>query len=304
MDRVKGVAAVVGTFDGVHIGHRFLIDKLTSIARERCLTTRVYTFTDHPLVTLAPDRAPAMLNSLIEKTERLKEAGINDVKVLPFAGIRDLTARQFIERVAKEGVQLLLVGHDNRFGSDGLHTVEDFVKAADGLDVEMHQAPELTDDLGRAVNSTRARQFLENGDIGSAIGILGYHYMLSGKVVEGHHLGRTIGFPTANVAPYDNERKVIPGNGVYICEATVLGKTYPAMVNVGSRPTVNNDREAISIEAHIIGMDEDIYGKEVSLTFLTRLRDEMRFGDLSTLRQQLECDRKATLETYKKLRAN
>ncbi len=298
MTQTRGVAAVVGTFDGVHRGHCFLLANLRAMARERGLSTRVYTFTDHPLVTIAPDRAPRMLDTLVEKTERLKSAGIDDVVVEPFTDVRSLTARQYIERIAAEGVRLLLVGHDNRFGCDGLRTLSQFVEAADGLGVEVMQAPELTDGDGATINSTQARQLIEHGDVAAAASVLGYYYTLAGTVVDGKHLGRTIGFPTANVSPHPHERKIIPGNGVYACEATVGGLTFPAMVNIGSRPTVNNDKEQVSIEAHLIGLNDNIYGRKITLRFLARLRDEQKFKSLEALCGQLERDRLEALGVY------
>ncbi len=292
----KGYAAVVGTFDGVHLGHRFLLDHLLSRAAEEGLRTRVYTFDSHPLATLAPSKAPAQLLSPRQKADRLLATGVSEVRVDDFDPIRALTARQYIERLADDGVRLLMVGHDNRFGSDGLLTLDQFRHAAAGIDIAIEQAPELTID-GSPVNSSTIRSLIATGDIARANDLLGYPYTINGTVVEGRQLGRTIGFPTANIARSD-AGLLLPSVGVYAAKATVGGKHYPAMLNIGHRPTVDRADSPISIEAHIIGLDSDLYGSVISLGLHGRLRDEQRFDSVDALRRQLEADRQATLHFF------
>lgn len=295
MKRAPGIAAVVGTFDGLHRGHRFLLEKVKEMAALHGMDTRVYTFSDHPLRVIAPERAPLLLNTLTEKRDKLKEFGINQVEVADFENLRHLTAREFIKKMADEGVRLLVIGHDNRFGCDGLKTLPQFIAAADGLPVEIVQAPQLTDG-DKAINSTIIRKMLSEGKVQEAGAMLGYNYRLSGRVVAGKQLGRTIGFPTANIQP--EATKIIPAAGVYACIVNVGSRKMPAMVNIGSRPTVDNPGAPLSIEAHIIGLDEDIYGREVTLEFMQRMRDEQKFPDLAALHAQLERDRSQTLALY------
>lgn len=295
MKHTAGIAAVVGTFDGLHRGHRFLLEKVKEMAALRGMDTRVYTFSDHPLRVIAPERAPLLLNTLTEKRDKLKEFGINQIEVADFENLRHLTAREFIKKMADEGVRLLVIGHDNRFGCDGLKTLPQFIAASDDLPVEIVQAPQLTDG-DRAINSTIIRKMLSEGKVQEAGAMLGYNYSLSGRVVAGKQLGRTIGFPTANIQP--EATKIIPAAGVYACIVNIGAREMPAMVNIGSRPTVDNPGAPLSIEAHIIGLDEDIYGREVTLEFMQRMRDEQKFPDLAALHAQLERDRSQTLVLY------
>ena len=291
-------AAVVGTFDGVHRGHRFLLDDLKARAKAAGLSTRVCTFSDHPLDTLRPDRSPLLLSTADEKRVLLRSCGIDRVDIDRFAPMASMTARQYIEHLASEGVKLLLIGHDNRFGSDGLTTLQQYADAASGTGVTILQAARLTDADGRPINSSRIRTFIENGDIAAANTLLGYEYNLTGTVVKGRQLGRTIGFPTANVAIESDSRKLLPPNGVYACRAVIDGKIIPAMVNIGHRPTVDHPDAPVSIEAHLITVAPrqlDLYGRQLTLRFVDRLRAEQRFPTLEALKEQLERDRVATL---------
>ena len=290
---MQHVAAVVGTFDGVHRGHRFLLGVLSRLSRESNLTPRVYTFEKHPLEIIAPDRAPLMIDSASEKLSLLREM-VEDIELLDFSKVRNLTAREFMEMLVSDGVELLLVGHDNRFGSDGLRTVEEFIEAARGLNLRIVAAPALTDKDGREINSTQVRQALERGDVELAASLLERPYSLTGTVVKGKQLGRTIGFPTANLCPKGTARKLVPANGVYACEVNIGDHSFPAMVNIGVRPSVDGEGASRSIEANIIGFGGNLYGTELSLKFIKRLRDENKFDSLDALKSQLEKDRVAT----------
>lgn len=289
---MQRLAAVIGTFDGVHRGHRFLLGELCRLAHEKGVQPRVYTFEKHPLELIAPMRAPRMINSAAEKSKLLKEC-VQDIIMLDFAEVRNLTARKFMEKLAAEGVAYLLVGHDNRFGSDGLHKVEEFAKAAQGLNMNIAGATALTED-GCEINSTLIRQALECGDVEKAAKLLGRPYSLSGIVVKGKQLGRTIGFPTANLSPDEAERKIVPANGVYACLAHVDDKQFPSMVNIGVRPSVDNEGARRSIEANIFGFNDDLYNKVLTIEFIKRIRDERKFASLEALGSQLEKDREAT----------
>lgn len=289
-------AAVVGTFDGVHLGHRYLIKHLLERSLTAGLTPRVYTFRTHPLSVINPAKAPAPLTSTTEKIRRLNEAGVGDIRVEDFTVLRGLTARQFISRLADEGVRLLVIGHDNRFGSDGLTAIEEFRDAAKGLPVAIEQAPELTIN-GCPVNSSAIRSLIAAGDVGQANCLLGYRYQITGNVISGRQLGRTLGFPTANIAP-DDPSLLLPAVGVYAAEALTSQGRFPAMVNIGHRPTVDLPAAPISIEAHIIGLYADLYGSTVSVEPLSCLRSEMRFDTVDDLSRQLRADRDATLDFF------
>lgn len=293
----RGYAAVVGTFDGVHRGHRYLIDDLRQRALHQGLATAVYTFTDHPLAYLAPHRAPHLLTTPDEKRTLLRDTGVDLIDITPFHTIARLTAREYILRLASQGVRLLLIGYDNRFGSDRLTTLSQFIHAAHGTGITVEQARELTTPDGLDINSTRIRQALTHADIPLANDLLGYRYSITGTVVHGKQLGRTIGFPTANLQlPPDTRKHPLP-TGVYACTATLHdGTTHPAMVNIGHRPTVDTPHAPSTIEAHIIGLDTDLYDTTLTLHIHRRLRDEQRFDSLQALQAQLTRDRDQTLQ--------
>lgn len=292
-----GYAAVVGTFDGVHRGHRYLIDDLCRRAGQRGLATALFTFTDHPLSTLAPDRAPRLLTTVEEKLSLLGTTGIDHIDIKPFDTIATLTARQYIEQLSALDVKLLLIGYDNRFGSDGLTTLSQFVQASQDTGVTVEQAIELTTPDGLDINSSHIRRTIANGEISLANDLLGYHYSLTGTVIHGKQLGRTIGFPTANLQLPSGTRKLPVPRGVYACLATLHDNTtHPAMVNIGHRPTVDTPGAPDSIEAHIIGLQADLYDTPLTLHFISRLRQERAFPSLQALQAQLDQDRRQTID--------
>lgn len=295
------VAAVTGTFDGVHRGHRYLIGRLRDLAAGRsCAVVRAYTFDRHPLEVIAPAKAPLLLTPTERKVELLRRAGADDVSVDRFADIRSLTAAEYIARLASQGVTLLMIGHDSRFGSDRPSSLADYVEAARGTGVEIVRGPELTDPSGHPINSSTIRTLIAAGDMATANSLLGYTYSITGRVEAGKQLGRTIGFPTANLHP-DADRQLIPSRGVYAALAAIDGTTaeLPAMVNIGHRPTVDAPDAPDTVEAHIIGYDGDLYGRPMSLHFVERLRSERRFPNIDALRRQLVIDRDAALKTIK-----
>jgi len=294
---VRKLAAVVGTFDGVHNGHRHLLDGLKRRARELHLGTCVYTFTDHPMATLHPDNAPKLLSTVSEKITMLDSIGIDRIQIGNFADIASMTAREYIRLLASQGVELLMIGYDNRFGSDGLVSLNQFQDAANGTGVIIEQADELTTSQGDKINSSSIRNMLATGNISTANELLGYEYPITGIVVKGKQLGRTIGFPTANLELPGTSRKQIVANGVYACHAIAGKKNYAAMVNIGHRPTVDLPDAPVSIEAHLIDCNSDLYNQAMTLRFVALLRTEQRFPSLEALKAQLTRDRQSTLET-------
>ena len=284
--------ATTGFFDGVHLGHRLVIERLVSLARERGDESLVVTFWPHPRAVLQDGaRELRLLNTLEEKKELLRNLGVDRVEVLDFTrSFAALTAEQYLREILRDrfGVTTLLMGYDNRLGSDHKTAVElqSMIAELDVLSLPALSSPAPTGDL--AVSSTQIRAALENGDIASATDMLGYGYSLKGVVVAGNRLGRTIGFPTANMRLYE-PLKLVPGRGVYVVEVEVLGKRYRGMTNIGQRPTVGGT--FTTIETHILDFDEDIYGLPLRITFLKRLRDEVHFPSLEALKRQLEMDR-------------
>ena len=286
-----------GFFDGVHLGHRLVLEKLLSIARERGDESMVVTFWPHPRNVLQDDaRNLRLLTSLSEKKDLLKGLGIDRVEVLPFTrAFSRLTTREYLEEYVKGrlGGKAILLGYDNRIGSDLLGPDEIEKEAVEvGLDVVRTGC--LGTPNGKVVSSTKIREAIAAGDVESAAGMLGYNYSLTGVVVAGNRLGRTIGFPTANMRLYE-PLKLLPGNGVYSVEVESLGRVFKGMCNIGTRPTVNvgSDR---TVETNIFDFDEDIYGLDLKVTFLGKIRDERRFDSLDALKCQLIKDRQACLE--------
>ena len=286
--------ATTGFFDGVHLGHRLVIERLVSLAHARGDESLVVTFWPHPRAVLQDGaRELRLLNSLEEKKELLRVLGVDRVEVLDFTrSFAALTAEQYLREILRDrfGVTTLLMGYDNRLGSDRL-TAASLKPIADGMGMELMELSPLSfrpSEASGEISSTQIRTALESGDIESAAEMLGYGYTLRGVVVAGNRLGRTIGFPTANMKLYE-PLKLVPGRGVYVVDAEMLGKKYRGMTNIGLRPTVGGS--FTTIETHILDFDEDIYGLPLRITFLRRLRDEVQFPSLEALKDQLEKDR-------------
>ena len=290
--------ATTGFFDGVHLGHRLVIERLVSLARERGDESLVVTFWPHPRAVLQDGaRELRLLNSLEEKKELLRCLGVDRVEVLDFTrSFATLSAEQYLRDILRDRfrVTTLLMGYDNRLGSDRL-TASSLMPIAASIGIELIELEPFG--MGKHpqthISSTRIRKSLEEGKVEEAAEMLGYQYALRGVVVAGNRLGRTIGFPTANMRLYE-PLKLVPGRGVYVVEAEVLGTKYRGMTNIGLRPTVGGS--FTTIETHILDFDEDIYGLPLRITFLRRLRDEVHFPSLEALKDQLEKDRECCRE--------
>ena len=287
-----GCVAAVGTFDGVHAGHRALIDDVCRIAAREHLEAAVVTFSRHPLTVLRPQRVPSSLAVAPLKERLLAEAGITRVIRLDFTPqLAALTAEEFM-RILHEryGVRHLVIGFNTSMGSDRLTDLHEFQRAGGRVGMKVSQASEFKlDGFEGTVCSTAVRHLVTAGDVDAAARLLLRPYELRGRVVHGRQLGRTIGFPTANLEP-EPARQSIPAPGVYACRADAEGiGTFDAIVNIGSRPTVESDG-ALTIEAHLLDADADLYGGIVTLSFRKRLRDERRFDSLDALRTQLAAD--------------
>lgn len=277
--------AAIGTFDGLHRGHTAVLDSLKEVSAERGLLPLAITFDRHPLSLIAPERAPLAITTIGRKSELIRKAGVSPV-VLPFdEKMRETTAADWMGMLHDRfGVRLLVVGYDNTFGSDGLSlSVADYRKIGEEKGIEVVEAPVVP-----GISSSAVRKAVTSGDLAEASDMLGRFFSLPGVVVEGNKLGRTIGFPTANVLP--DPGILVPGNGVYAATVSVDGGAkIPAVVNVGVRPTVRRG-ENLTIEAHLIDWHGDIYGMAVSLDFIGRLRDEQMFNSIDALRRQIEKD--------------
>lgn len=277
-------AATIGNFDGVHLGHRLVLDSLRGLAEEKGMKPLVATFLAHPLQIVCPERAPGLLMLPEEKKRVLEDLGF-DVLMLDFdERLRMLSSEGFMKFLRDEcNVHALLMGHDNRFGHDRESTLDDYIAEGKKLGIDVAVAPVLP-----GISSSAIRKCVEAGDVGRAAAMLGSHYSIEGEVGHGKMLGRQIGFPTANLKC--DSRLVLPARGVYAADAqTEDGKVFRSMVNIGCRPTVC-DRGEPTVEAYLDGYSGNLYGKRVGLRFVRRLRDERRFSSLDELKQQLAAD--------------
>jgi len=275
--------AVVATgfFDGVHIGHRLVLDTLVNEARRRGEESVVLTFWPHPRTVLQDDAMNLrLLNTLSERTALIKELGVDKVEVLPFT--KEFSRMTTVDYLQKEVIQrfngtAVLLGYDNRLGSDGTSPEQANMKAQElGLDVIR---TDRVSSVGIAVSSTKIREALSRGDVQMASSLLCYDYSLHGVVVAGKQLGRKIGFPTANMQVYE-PLKIVPSEGVYLSKVETIGQTFYGITNVGK-----------IIETHILDFDEMIYGLDIRVSFIRKLREEQKFDSLESLKSQLAEDK-------------
>ena len=288
----RELAATVGFFDGVHAGHRALIRQLREVARERALAAAVITFPVHPRRVLQSDYRPQLLDSFEEKLARLAETDVDVCVVLDFTpALAALTARAFMERLSAEWrVRTLVVGYDHRFGHGRTEGFEEYVAHGRAVGMEvLRGTPYLLAD-GTAVSSSRIRALLTECRVEEAARMLTVPYRLRGHVVSGQRLGRTMGFPTANLS-VDEPLKIRPGDGVYAVRAWLRGVAYRGMLSIGNRPTLGNQPTAV--EVHLLDFAGQIYGEALEVEFVRHLRANRRFDSLDALREQLLRDREA-----------
>ena len=291
------MVVATGFFDGVHVGHRLVIEQLVEAAAARGDESMVITFWPHPRNVLQKEaRSLRLLTTLAQKKQILHELGVDRVEVLSFTkDFSAMTMEQYLRHIMKEyGATAILLGYDNRIGCDAANS-DQVARTAEMLGLEVIRTEMVPSQQGYAVSSTKIREKLEEGDVRRAAEMLGYDYSMHGVVVAGNKLGRTIGFPTANMQLYE-PLKLVPGNGVYFVKVKVLDRELYGMCNIGCRPTVGAGN-ARTIETNIFGFDEDIYGLDIDITFIARIREERKFDSLTELKAQLELDRDECLAT-------
>jgi riboflavin kinase/FMN adenylyltransferase len=287
----------LGIFDGVHRGHRTLLDILVSRAREANGESVVITFSPHPRVVLEQDHLKlSFLTTMEEKKVLLEKANVDHLIILKFSKqFSKINACDFVEEILikKIGTKHLILGYNHHFGRKGEGDYKTIKQCAKTLDFSIEQVQGLHTEEG-AISSSLIRDALLKGNVDVANNLLGYFYSVSGIVVGGKQIGRSIGFPTANIKPAD-KYKLIPATGVYAVEVRFEGKTFPGMLNIGTNPTVNTDARVKSIEVYILNFEDNIYGKEISVVFRKRLRDEIKFENTRQLADQMEIDKQDTI---------
>ncbi len=289
--------ATLGIFDGVHRGHKALLDFLISRARSIKGESVVITFSPHPRLVLEKNNINlSFLTTMEEKKVLLENANIDHLIVIQFNNeFSRIPACDFIKDilVGKIGTKHLIVGYNHHFGKRGEGDFNTIKRCSEEHALAVEQVQGFQTEEG-AISSSSIREALLKGKIDEANRWLGYSYSVSGTVIEGRRIGRSIGFPTANIKP-DSQYKLIPGNGVYVVEVKLGNKIFPGMLSIGSNPTVNEDIRFRSIEVHILNFDKDIYGKKISVIFRKKLRDEKKFDDLKKLTEQMILDKHDTL---------
>ena len=300
--------AAIGMYDGVHLGHRFLIDFLKHEAAERDLTPAVVTFREHPLKVVRPMDSPSLINSLEDRLQLLATEGVKDVILLTFdEKMRFSTAYQFLSMLHRRfAVDSLVVGFNNRFGRDIEDGIEQYRAIGREIGMDIIEAPEYMDKTGRHISSSVIRKLLSDGKVAEANSLLGRRFSLRGTVVKGNGVGRKIGYPTANLSP-EYPELMVPGVGVYVAYVILPdGQRYPAVVNIGRRPTVSDEegdeklsKRPIVIEAHVIDYQGYLYDDEITLEFIDFIRREKKFPSLDKLRSQLDNDVKEALKKLK-----
>ena len=290
------MVVATGFFDGVHLGHRHVIKHLVDAAAVRGVESTVLTFWPHPRNVLQKEaRDLRLLTTLQHKKELLMSLGVNHVEVIQFTkDFSSMTVEEYLRDIVigKYGGTALLLGYDNKLGCDA-KDADHVARVAESLGLEVIRTDAVSLHPGAAVSSTKIRNRLLDGDVSGAAEMLGYSYSLYGVVVAGNRLGRTIGFPTANMQLYE-PLKMVPANGVYFVQVQTLDRNLYGMCNIGCRPTVS-EGNARTIETNIFGFDEDIYGLDMTISFVEKIRDEIRFDSLEELRKQLDKDRDTCL---------
>ena len=292
----KKTIITLGTYDGVHIGHKKILERVLQNTNDEQYESLVLTFFPHPRMVLQGDSDIKLLNTINEKIDLLQEIGIENLVIHPFdETFSRLTAEEFVKTILVDrlNIQKIIIGYDHRFGRNRTANIDDLINYGEqyGFEVEQISVQEINE---ISVSSTKIRQALVEGNMALANDYLGYDYFITGTVIQGKQLGRTINFPTANLAIQENY-KLIPQNGVYIVKSSIDNKLVYGMMNIGFNPTVNGQNR--SIEVHYFDFDADLYSKEIRVSILHRIRSEQKFPTFDLLKAQLEQD-KQTAITY------
>lgn len=295
----KKTILTLGTFDGVHIGHKKILKKITQNTENQKYESLVLTFFPHPRMVLQDHSDIQLLNTIDEKIDLLEKIGIQNLVIHPFdEAFSRLTAEEFVSSILVDRfhIQKIVIGHDHRFGRNRTANIDDLIAFGKqyGFEVEQISVQEIN---AISVSSTKIRNALLEGDMALSNDYLGYDYFLTGSVVKGKQLGRTIDFPTANLK-IEEDYKLIPKNGVYIVKSLIDGQTIFGMMNIGFNPTVNGKKQ--SIEIHYFDFNSDLYNQKIRVSILQRIRSEQKFESVDLLKEQLKKDKKTALSLLHK----
>ena len=296
----KKTILTLGTFDGVHIGHRKILEKVTQNTESDTTESLVLTFFPHPRMVLQGQSDVKLLNTIGEKIDLLETLGVQNLVIHPFDEVfSKLTAEEFVKTVLVEQfhIQKIIIGHDHRFGRNRTANIDDLIAFGKQYDFEVEQIS-VQEIKEVSISSTKIRNALTEGNMALANDYLGYEYFLTGTVSKGKQLGRTIGFPTANLMIEGND-KLIPQNGVYVVKSIINQKTVFGMMNIGFNPTVAGEK--LSVEVHYFDFDADLYDQKIRVFILEYLRAEQKFSSVPLLKEQLEKDKDAAWTYIKNL---
>ncbi len=296
----KKTIVTVGTFDGVHLGHQEIITQVVASAKRKDYTPVLLTFEPHPRKVLQPNAPMPLIQTLEERAASLAALGLEHMVVHPFTkDFSQLSAQEYVETILVDmlNIKEIVIGHNHRFGKNRAAAVEDLEHYGNIYDFTVTQisAQQLNN---ISISSTKIRAALAAGDIERTNAYLGHPFTLTGTVVAGQKKGRTIGFPTANIA-VNHPDKIVPKKGVYAVHLTLEKKLYLGMMNIGTNPTVNGQDQ--SIEVHVLGWSGDLYDKPLQVALLDRIRNEVKFDSMEALQQQLEKDKELILTKHKTL---
>jgi riboflavin kinase/FMN adenylyltransferase len=289
----------IGTFDGVHMGHRKILERLINNAKNTGLKSTVLTFFPHPRMVLQKDTDIKLLNTIEEKTQIMEGLGLDYLVIHPFTkAFSRLSATDFVRDILVNSLKAkkIIIGYDHRFGRNRNANIQDLIAFGNALDFEVEEIPaQEIDDV--SVSSTKIRNALMEGDVATANSYLSYAYMLTGTIKKGKGLGKQFGFPTANLHIPENY-KLIPKNGAYVVKSTLNGKKYFGMMNIGFNPTVSGTEK--SIEVNFFEFDGNLYDQKIQVKILHRIRDEHKFNSIEELREQLKKDKNFSLDLISK----
>ena len=297
------LVATVGFFDGVHIGHRHLIEQVKTEARRRGLPSAVITFPVHPRKVLQTEYRPSLLSGFDEKVAQLATTGIDYCISLPFTiGLSQLSAADFMRDTLKEKmhVDTLLVGYDHRFGYNRAEGYSDYQRYGEEIGMRVILATEYPSGKGVDVSSSQIRRLLQNGNVKDANRLLSYHYTLSGKIVEGYQVGRTIGYPTANMQVWERY-KVVPALGVYAVRVHLNKDVYSGMLYIGTRPTLHED-SSVSVEVNLFNFDGNLYNQSLTVEFVDFIRADEKFDSKEALVARIRRDKEEVKKILRNIR--
>jgi len=282
-------AITIGTFDGVHIGHKKIIERLTSVAKENNLESIILTFFPHPRMVLQKDASIRLINTMEERSQILDRTGLNHLVIHPFSTeFSQLPAKEYVKQMLVNYLKAekIIIGYDHRFGKGRTANIQDLIAYGKEFDFDVEEISQQ-DIEDVAVSSTKIRRALEVGEIEKANKYLGYNFMLTGKIEKGNQIGRTLGYPTANMQIMETY-KLIPKSGVYVVKSCIDNKTYYGMMNIGNNPTVGGKKQ--TIETYFFDAEFNLYEKKLQIELLKRIRDEKKFDSMKDLKEAMSDD--------------